>query len=170
MKILLYLIILSIPTFSLQASNLDDLDKKMAIDIESIFKDTRIIQDEETSINNKEISSSANKNNQNEKYSKTPICSTIKNMAPYSVRGTITTDYDIWPNGKIGRHQSNFRLKPKEITEFCTTGPFYEGGRIDFSIRTLIPIFSCKTKIDKPIIIIGTKKINGGYNTKAVCE
>ena len=105
-----------------------------------------------------------------DKYSDQPICSKIRNLASYTVLGTITTDYDIFPDGMKARHSSNFRIKPEGFAEFCSKGPFYEGQRVDFVLKSLFPIFSCRTKVGREIVIIGSKRIDGSYDTRAICH
>ena len=110
-----------------------------------------------------------------------PICFTVVNQAPYKVYGNFGTDYYTAEDGTKARHRSNFRLDeagskdpekgfPLDSAEFCSYGPFYEGRKLDLVLRTLVPIFSCKTKIDQgPIIITGVRKPEGGTDTKAAC-
>ncbi|MCF6300527.1 MAG: hypothetical protein L3J52_05355, partial [Proteobacteria bacterium] len=63
-----------------------------------------------------------------------------------------------------------FRLAPEKFVEFCTTGPFYAGGKVELVLRSFVPIFSCLTRFDKEIIIIGSKRVDGSYETKALCH
>ncbi len=151
------------------------VDDRMNIDLEAKFKKDKFpISDinknqnpsPNISIKGKDITSDVD----NSKYSDNPICGRVRNMASYSVMGSVATDYDILADGSKGRHRSNFRIPAGEFAEFCTKGPFYDGRRIELTIRTLIPIFSCYTKFDKEIVIIGSKKVDGSYETKAICE
>lgn len=110
-----------------------------------------------------------------------PICFNVINEAPYSVTGSFVTDYYTRPDGVRARHRSNFRLEeygathetegyPVDRAEFCTFGPFYPNRKLEMVIRTLIPIFSCLTRVDQgDIIIQGKRKPEGGTDTKAVC-
>lgn len=111
-----------------------------------------------------------------------PLCFTVVNKAAFKVYGTIGTDYYVNPEtGQKARHRSNFRLEeagatdpekgyPLDQAEFCSYGPFYPDRKLELVIRTLVPIFSCKTKIDQgPIIITGQYKPEGGTDTKAAC-
>lgn len=99
-----------------------------------------------------------------------PACFNIVNKAPYGVFGTFITNYYTADDGSRARHRSNFRLKTKEKAEFCTYGPFYDGQRLELVLRTLVPVFSCKTKIDEEIMIYGRRKAEGGTDTWAVCK
>ena len=67
--------------------------------------------------------------------------------------GTIATASQKLPSGDIAKHRENFKLEAGDRRQFCTTGPFFEGQRVEIIIRTLIPLFSCKTKIDREIFL-----------------
>ncbi len=110
-----------------------------------------------------------------------PLCFRVKNQAPYKVYGSFVTDYFVNESGTSARHRSNFRLEeagakdpdkgyPLDIAEFCSYGPFYPDRKLELVIRTLVPIFSCMTRIDQgEIIIQGQRKPEGGTETKALC-
>lgn len=103
-----------------------------------------------------------------------PICFTLKNEAPYAVYGNLRTDYFTAPDGSKQRHEGSFRLQAKgtepDKAEFCSSGPFFAGRQLELVIRTLIPIFSCKTNIEMgEIIIKGEIKPDGTTRTYAVC-
>ncbi len=98
-----------------------------------------------------------------------PLCSRIVNKAPYTVIGSVRTNSFVREDGVRARHQSNFRLKPDEINEFCTSGPFYDGRKIELTLRTLIPVFSCKSRLDGDIVIHGRFLDEGGTRTWAIC-
>lgn len=104
-----------------------------------------------------------------DRFSKEAKCFTVRNLAEYSVIGDVSTDYEDMPSGRL-RHRSNFRLAPKQKSEFCTRGPFYDGEKVELTIRTLVPIFDCRTRIHKEILILGRKKMDGSYDTRAVCH
>ena len=110
-----------------------------------------------------------------------PLCFTLRNEAPYMVYGDIKTDYYTTPDGIRAKHSSTFRLQkagarhpdknyPTDRAEFCSSGPFYSGRQLELTIRTLIPIFSCKTNIELgEIIIKGELKDDGTTRTWAGC-
>jgi hypothetical protein len=102
--------------------------------------------------------------------SATQQCFNVINHAPYTVHGSFVSDTYVNDGGVTARHRANFRLEEGEMTNFCSTGPFYEGGRLELVLRTLVPIFSCKTRIDGDIVINGRKKAEGGTDTWAVCR
>lgn len=110
-----------------------------------------------------------------------PICFTIVNHAPYKVYGQVATDYYTTPNGTKARHTGTFRLEaagtlhkekgyPLDRSEFCSSGPFYPNRQMELTLRTLVPIFSCKTNIElDDINIRGQIKEDGSAKTWAEC-
>ncbi len=88
----------------------------------------------------------------------------LVNEAPHSVNGHIFTEKYPKPDGTYGRHKSNFRLQakgtmhdegyPLDKAEFCSYGPFFEGRMLEITLKTLFPVFSCKSKIDQGPIMI----------------
>ena len=99
-----------------------------------------------------------------------PICFNVINRATYNVYGTIMTNLYTAEDGTKAHHRANFRLGPNEKTNFCTSGPFFEGRKVDLTLRTLVPVFSCKTTIDQDINIYGREKPTGGTQTWADCH
>lgn len=120
---------------------------------------------------------------QAQEITKEPICFTVKNTAPYKVYGSFVTDYYTMPDGSRRRHTSNFRLDaagdkdpkegyPTDQAEFCSYGPFYPNRQLELIIRTLVPIFNCKTSVELgEIVIKGYRKPEpeGGTKTWAEC-
>ena len=110
-----------------------------------------------------------------------PICFMVKNTAEYKVYGSFITDYYTTEQGTRARHTSNFRLEaagtvheekgyPLDRAEFCSYGPFFPNRQLELVIRTLVPIFSCKTSIEMgEIVIKGQRKPEGGTKTWAEC-
>lgn len=99
-----------------------------------------------------------------------PDCFRIVNRAPYTVIGAINGNYDTLPSGQKVRRNRNFRLFTGESTEMCTTGPYYEGGRVELVIRSLVPLFSCFTLPTGEIPIYGQRLPEGGTRTWAECR
>lgn len=99
-----------------------------------------------------------------------PICSALKNRSDVSIQGTLATAPQTLKNGDISRHRDNFRLMPGERKEFCVSGPFFEGRRIELTIRTLIPLFDCKTKITKEILLDSIIQDDGSRKYSATCS
>lgn len=97
-----------------------------------------------------------------------PICFNVRNTAPHKAYGTIGTNYYLTQDGTKARHRSNFRLEPvgskdekgypADAAEFCSYGPFFEGQKLEFVLKTLFPVFSCYTAIDQGEIVIKSKR------------
>jgi len=109
-----------------------------------------------------------------------PLCFEVVNEAPYSVYGDFSTDLYTRPDGIRARHRSNFRLAAggtlgpggaqADRAEFCSYGPFLEGRKLELTLRTLVPTFSCRTRVDAgPIVIKGFRQPEGGTKTWAEC-
>lgn len=108
----------------------------------------------------------------------------VVNSTENSIMGSFVTDLYTAPDGSQGRHRSNFRLQeagatheeegyPLDRAEFCSYGPFFEGRKLEFTIRTLFPVFSCQTNIESGPITISSKPRQddpmGGYDYSATC-
>ncbi len=110
-----------------------------------------------------------------------PICFIVRNEAPYRVYGEVSTDYYTAPNGSKSRHTGSFRLEKSgtkregkdyfiDRSEFCSSGPFYPNRQLEITLRTLFPIFSCKTSIElDEIVINGQIKEDGSTKTWITC-
>lgn len=110
-----------------------------------------------------------------------PICFNVINTADFKVYGSFITDYYTMPDGSRRRHTSNFRLEPKgdidpkegyptDRAEFCSYGPFYPDRKLEFILRTIMPVFNCKTSVELgDIVIKGHRKAEGGVKMWAEC-
>ena len=110
-----------------------------------------------------------------------PLCFTLRNEAAFSVFGSFQTDFFMRPDGIKARHRSNFRLEavgdideetghPADAAEFCSYGPFLPDRKLHLTLRTLVPIFSCQTRVDQgEIVIKGYRKPEGGLEVWAEC-
>ncbi len=111
-----------------------------------------------------------------------PICFAIVNTADYSVNGSFVTEKFERPDGIIASHRSNFRLQPagekeddgrlSDRAEFCSYGPFFEGRMLILTLRSLFPIFECRTRVDTglEIVIKGARRADDtGVQTWAEC-
>ena len=98
-----------------------------------------------------------------------PYCFNLVNQASYTVTGNIATNYFTRPDGIRARHRSNFRIEAKDRAEFCTSGPFYDGYKVELTLRTLVPVFSCKTAVTGDVWIYGRQQADGSYKTTASC-
>lgn len=82
--------------------------------------------------------------------------------------GTLATAPQKLPSGDTAKHRDNFKLPAGERKQFCAAGPFYQGQRLELILRTVIPLFSCKTKIDREIFL-DAKQENGYKKLSATC-
>lgn len=80
-------------------------------------------------------------------------CATIRNMADQLVTGVVRTASFKATNGLVRNHEGNFRLEDGETVEICSSGPFYPGYKVEFVIRTIMPLFTCQTRLSGEIII-----------------
>lgn len=98
-------------------------------------------------------------------------CFFIHNTAPYTVNGTVLTNYYTDElTGIRSRKISNFRLAPQQKERYCTRGPYYAGTRIGFMLRTIVPVFSCYTVAQGTIEIRGERKPEGGTKSWVDCQ
>lgn len=99
-----------------------------------------------------------------------PICSAIVNRSDQTMLGTLSTAGQRIASGEIVKNQDNFRMKPGERKEFCSTGPFFAGQRLEIVLRTILPLFDCKTKIDHEIYLDALPDENGVKHLFASCD
>jgi hypothetical protein len=100
-----------------------------------------------------------------------PQCFPVENRAPYTVFGTISTDFYVDEQGIQTRHTQNFRLAANEKVQVCATGPFYPGEQLEFTLRTMIPVLTCKvTPAAGPLVITGRLRGDGTTETTATCR
>ncbi|MFP4314005.1 MAG: hypothetical protein ACLFR0_06740 [Alphaproteobacteria bacterium] len=109
------------------------------------------------------------------------ICFQVRNSMDFTMLGSIGTNYYTTPQGTKARHRSNFRLQPAgsideqgypaDRAEFCSYGPFYADRKLELTIRTLFPVFSCMTRIDQGEIVLRADRneSDSGYNYYADC-
>lgn len=108
-----------------------------------------------------------------------PICFTVRNDSDKTIYGSVITDYVTRPDGQKIHYDGTFRLYAKGTTdpktgyakdnsEFCSRGPFFPGRKLEITLRTLIPVFSCRTSVEMGEIIVHAKEItkNGSKITK----
>ena len=100
------------------------------------------------------------------------MCFSLVNRAPYTVHGTLITNYYETQSGMMARHRANFHLETNETNEFCSSGPFYgvENNQLKLVLRTIVPIFSCDFIPQGEIIIYGKHLEEGGTKTWAECN
>lgn len=92
-----------------------------------------------------------------------PVCGMLVNISKQTIMGSIATAPQALPSGDNVRHRENFRLAAGERKQICAAGPFYEGRRLDLVLRTLLPLFDCKTRIDRGDIRLDAVPQSGGF-------
>lgn len=98
-----------------------------------------------------------------------PICTYVINRSDQTIMGTIATKSQTLADGTVAAHADNFKLAAGDRRQFCAAGPFFEGRRLELTIRTLIPLFSCYTKIDRDIYLDATPDAAGFKKLSATC-
>lgn len=97
------------------------------------------------------------------------ICGEIVSQIPFKMYGSVITDSAGIREGTDVRHKSTFAIAPQERLKICSSGPFFEGERVELTLKTMFPVFSCRTKIDREIRLSATPKKEGGYTYSATC-
>ena len=100
----------------------------------------------------------------------TPICSKLINRSDQAIMGTLLTAAQTLESGDSVRHRDNFKLEAGAEKDFCVAGPFYEGRRVEIILRTVIPLFTCRTKLDSPIYLDVMEDENGIRKLSATCS
>lgn len=104
-----------------------------------------------------------------ELYAPTPQCAQIKNETKDDALVEIRTDYYLHENGAKDYYETILRLKPDESREVCAKGPFYPDYKVNLTIKSLFPLFDCRTKLTGEIPIRERKAAGGGRDFYAVC-
>lgn len=98
-----------------------------------------------------------------------PVCSELINSTGFTVYGSVETARATLPDGTLAHFKSNFRLSRDETTRICARGPFFEGEKVILTLRSLLPVFECQTKLGQPITLTATPKEPFGYDWRATC-
>ena len=99
-----------------------------------------------------------------------PICFNIINDSDQTIYGSVVTDYITRADGQKIHYDGTFRLAPKDtldpktgyrkdFSEFCTKGPFFPGRQLQITLRTLIPVFSCKTSVEANDVVVHSNEV-----------
>lgn len=94
-------------------------------------------------------------------FSDAPLCLKIHNTIDHEVLGHIETAEYYDDAGKLSWHRSNFRIKEDETKEVCSTGPFFDGYKLRIVIKTLMPLYSCKTEMNRTVTLSNQTDENG---------
>lgn len=98
-----------------------------------------------------------------------PKCTFLVNRSDQTMMGTVSTAPQTLPGGDVVRHRENFKLEAGKRQEICSTGPFYEGYRLEVEIKTLIPLFTCRTTLDREIFLEAEDGDGGFRKLTATC-
>jgi hypothetical protein len=79
-------------------------------------------------------------------------CATLVNSANQQVMGVIKTESYMF-KGQVLRHEKNFNLQDGETVAVCSTGPFFPGYKVELTIRTIMPLFNCQTRLSGNIYL-----------------
>ncbi len=90
------------------------------------------------------------------------VCGQIHNQSPHRIYGGISTNIAGERQGTQVRHRETFSLEADEKLDVCSEGPFYEGQRLELTLRALFPLFSCKTQIASRVIAIRSEPREDG--------
>ncbi|MGE4313652.1 MAG: hypothetical protein AB7E85_05205 [Pseudobdellovibrionaceae bacterium] len=101
--------------------------------------------------------------------SNSPMCLQIVNDAAYTVFGSVESKPHETAKREFIHYKSNFKLNPGKASKACSTGPFYPNYTLRFVIRTLVPVFTCRTHLNGTIRITGKENADGTYTTTAKC-
>jgi hypothetical protein len=79
-------------------------------------------------------------------------CATLRNAANQEVLGVIKTE-EFKYKGQLVRHEGTFDLQDGETVNICSTGPFFPGYKVELTIKTIMPLFSCLTRLSGEIVL-----------------
>jgi hypothetical protein len=102
-------------------------------------------------------------------FSDTPMCLTLYNSLDYEVLGHIETAEFHDEAGKLSWHRSNFRLAPEEQKKVCATGPFFDGYKLRIVLKTIMPLYTCLSDMDRIVTISKKTDENGIVMPVADC-
>ncbi len=91
-----------------------------------------------------------------------PSCYEIRSAVPFTILTHV-----ILPD----RTRSVARIDANTAQRHCIAGALFPDQRVNFRIVSGLgpPLFSCQTRIDKPIFISGVKEPDGGYKYDVTC-
>ncbi len=99
-----------------------------------------------------------------------PLCSNVINQTGQKIYGTISMAPSPRPDGTKVRNVQNFMLSQEEKVQICAQGPFFAGQTVELTLKSLIPLFSCRTRLDGDIILSKTQDSDGVNHFNATCH
>ena len=88
-----------------------------------------------------------------ELYSDTPKCAMIKNDTSVNEFVAIRTDFYTKPDGQRSYYEEILHLEPNKEREICVKGPFYPDYKVTLTVKSFLPLFECKTKLEGTIAV-----------------
>jgi hypothetical protein len=91
-----------------------------------------------------------------------PSCYEIRSAVPFQILTHV-----VLPD----RTRSVARIEPNQAQRHCIAGQLFPDDRVNFRIVSGLgpPLFSCQTRIDKPIFISGRQEPSGGWTYDVTC-
>ena len=91
-----------------------------------------------------------------------PICYEIHSAVPFTILTHVMLP---------SRVTSVARIDPNTMQRHCMQGAPFPDGRVNFRIVSGLgpPLFSCQTRVDKPIFISANKEADGSYKYEVTC-
>jgi hypothetical protein len=92
-----------------------------------------------------------------------PSCYEVQNTAAVTVLTHVIMD---------SGERSVARVAASSRERHCLSGTPHSDGRITFRIMSTfgMPLFSCQTYIDRPIVVSGSKRADGSWEYDARCR
>ena len=81
----------------------------------------------------------------------------------------IRTDYYLREDGSRDYHETILRIEGGKDREICAKGPFYPDYKVDLILKSLFPLFDCRTKLQGEIPIREKMDQRGNREFYAVC-
>ncbi len=92
-----------------------------------------------------------------------PSCYEVQNTVPFQVLVHVTLP---------SRARSVARVDSLQRGGGCIAGELFPDGEVNFRIVSGLglPLFSCQTKIDRPIVVSAVQKSDGSWEYEATCR
>jgi hypothetical protein len=92
-----------------------------------------------------------------------PSCYEVQNTAPFQMLIHVTLP---------SRARSVARVDGQQRSGGCIAGELFPDGEVNFRIVSGLglPLFSCQTKIDRPIVVSAVQKSDGSWDYAATCR
>ncbi len=92
-----------------------------------------------------------------------PSCYEISSAVPFTILTHVMLP---------SRVTSVARIEPNTAQRHCIDGALFPDGRVNFRIVSGLgpPLFSCQTRIDKPIFVSANKEPSGGSKYEVTCS